>query len=341
MYEIKNRTIHKDGEPWFMVGIYYVSHKRAEQRKLLERIEEIAEAGFNTLFTPIQADSLSAKILDACAENGMAVVVEDNTSWEEIKRKHGNHPAIAFPQVVDDANRVPGIPRKEWNELSFTEKKSLVDLRIFDRIQEIQQHYPTPSNVQYLSVGASEESMQLVEDWPAMIKGYQFYNTLSDLTAIYTMSRRARELSVEPRSVLLPIVQAYQYDGERWPNIAELEAMAWLSLMSGAKGLAFYTAYDGANDMWDRMHGIEAVKTIVTRLEPYKAAILNSEELICTFDTWGIFNAIWSSEKSGTLEVTTDVVTNFPTSFASLTLPDPLSSVSNEALLKELAKRLG
>ena len=243
-----NGTLLWRGKPFFPIGIYHVNHTEEEYALLAAHGFNTVQGHFATEVTPF------LKTLDLAARHNLAVDVPlhaDNLVKENLEkslakiRAAAGHPAVLSWKILDepDSDRRAGVRDevppayraiKALNPGQPVELTLCKDatLGVWTRLCDVVQidRYPVPGR---------------------------------PLTEVADFCERVRR-EMEPWQNLTVIVQCgWTADLKTQPTFAQARAMVYLALISGAKGIFWYSRKDPGWDLtttplWPRLKEINA-----------------------------------------------------------------------------------
>ncbi len=278
-WELRNSVIHKDGRPFFPFGIYYTSFFDHQKRRRLEDLSLIAASGLNMIHTPV--DLQDEALMDEAQKQGLDVILEFNANPDEIIKKFGRHPALAWLGTHDDVDSKDSSGRQKYSprevELTADYLKSQL-----------------PSALTYASGG-----------WPKEISDYlgkteilasQSYpvpfEKVSALASDYyrelasTAQRRGKRFIAN--------LQTFAWDGGRIPTRQELRNMTYQSLILGVNGIIFYTFFDEGNDLRKHPKILSELSLLSEEMNELKDFVLLGDRTELSTGDSDLFAAQWT-----------------------------------------------
>jgi hypothetical protein len=260
-------TLRVDGERWFPVGMIHVSWIGDRQAdKAIPDLQQIAEAGFDAIHATLDLRPSTIEFLDAAEALGVRV-------WAEIPWAAAGgviplwkgHPAIVAWNVADDFNA------------PYTGPLNRPPAEVAARTAFV--HGLDPLHVT-LGSGGSFPGFRIAEYLGTMdVMAFQSYpfgagnNDAEEWLQEHADSWTwVRSQVTPPGQTILSTPQAFDWNGggSNWPSPRALRNMLYVPLMRGARGLLWYTFWDGGQilpaenpALWDElaretaeMHGL-------------------------------------------------------------------------------------
>lgn len=258
-------TLLVNGEPFFPIGIYHMGK---------EDLPAIAGIGFNTIQGWEWGHEYAKDILDASEANGIKVLLEmgnirrRNQEIPSLVRKFREHPALLGWYVFDEPQEPDFLMVADWR----------------DRFRRDDPNHPTfmLSFLPHLF-----HQQQVLGDVFA-VDPYPLPNPV--LKQVPTWARRAVEATKGDRPVWL-VNQSF---GPETPE--QLKAMAYLSLVKGAKGILWYPWDDGEKEKkglkyYPNLHG--PMKELITEIKELSPLLLGKhrKEFVLEEKVHGVFLA--------------------------------------------------
>ncbi len=270
------------GQPFFPFGFYDVSWE-STGLELRNDLEQIADAGFNTIHASATNLDEYGKFLDLAAELNVYVLSERGVDRSSLINAYKDKPAVLGWSIADDVE----------DELTPEEV-----FEVHNQVKSID-----PNHITYLSGYTST-----VGEYAncADVIAVQSYPIPSDKTNLALDSTfdivSTAESAVPTNGGLYTNVQAFAwseaaregYGGSRPPTFQEVRNMTYQALMAGAKGIIYYTFYDtdwklSENpDLWDGM------KTLVPEIEQLTPALLDGSFTSFLTGVQHIFGGLWT-----------------------------------------------
>lgn len=224
-WTITNRVIHRNGTPFFPLGMYYLDYTLTVSQAQA-KLAQMADIGCNCAV--ITLSLAQTAVLDTAASLGIFVWVEanDGAGSVAVAQALNSREEYAGPMVFDDVNNYTRAQlQAEHAALKAVAPTKLTmgsgDFQLGDRILDVDvpaiQIYP-------ISIPAAEEPG---ESMIAMAASYR--------NATFAAS-------VSNNVPLVFNLQTYKA-GTRWPTENELRNMFWQGMLFGASGVITYSAW--------------------------------------------------------------------------------------------------
>lgn len=229
-----------DGKPFFPVGIYAVQKREFNNHNFEKAFHDLHKGGFNFVQTYHYGDYKT--FLDTAHKYGMKVWSSAyNFKAKEFRKIRLNHPAIIAWYTGDDTaqHTTPNKLQDRYDSL-----KAIDDHRIITQADAVCANEPISHYVGYVR-GADNF---LPEIYPVAgdnkrDRGSCVSKVIRDMIRI--KDDIARCGVAHPPSIW-PIIQYFKGWGwERFPEVNELRAMSYASIIHGGNGITWYT-YGGA-----------------------------------------------------------------------------------------------
>jgi hypothetical protein len=280
-WTIKNSIVHYDNRAVFPLGFYYVTYGSSQKPQRLEDIKKIAQAGFNFIHTPI--DRNDRELFDKCAVEGVNIVMEFNDTPSEMLELFGGHPALAFIGAFDDVDAYDnGLPR-------YSPEEVLSDCRDYKQI--------LPDKLVYISGGYPARSPNYAGTSEVM--GFQCYPIPAEPLSATTTGYYGPMESVmaDYNQAFIGNLQSFGWYGTyRWPTNRELRSMTYQALITGIKGILYYTFYDGQNNLNEKPEFWNELTDIAGEIHAIEDFLLHGLRVhVATGDT-RTFAAFWQLE---------------------------------------------
>ncbi|HEY8516330.1 MAG TPA: PKD domain-containing protein [Candidatus Binatia bacterium] len=238
-------NIHVDGEPFFPIGIYHVSWIGNRQGgKAVPDLHLAADAGFNLFHTTIDARDDTQGLLDAAAARGVYVIGE--VPWPAngpaaFVDKWKNHPAIIGWLIADDFNLPYAGPSYNYPPEEIAARNDTL-------------HALAPQHLSYAS-GGSFPGYRIAEFAGTMdVMGFQSYPLgAQNAPDEYALQENidsfdwVRDQLAGTGQTFVANPQAYRWNGSRYPTPREARNMLYGALLRGAKGVLWYTMWEGSS----------------------------------------------------------------------------------------------
>jgi len=213
------------GQPFFPLGMYHVAWQSTREQ-MLQCVDDLAAAGFNTVHTSCTSLDTFEAVLDRARERGLMVIAEGVANRPEALRRFADHPAILAWNSGDE----PDV----WNVAP----------------EQVGRHIDA-----VLDTDPGHPLYTTVAD-PALLRRYGPYADIfsndpypvrkpdSNTIAVAHQTALARE-AVQQRRPVWIVPQCFGYPDGPWavPTPAQERSMSYQALIEGANGLIWYT-YD-------------------------------------------------------------------------------------------------
>ena len=233
-WRVINGKVTLNGSPVFPRGFYYVSFYPERKAQRLADLQKIADAGFNTLHTPL--DSSDGALMDKAAALGVSVGMgfNDANGPDYLLRLFANHPALSMIGTFDDVDALNGTTPRYDPAVVKQQSSAWKAL--------------APKAITYASGGASTRILNYIGATDVM--GRQIYpvpfEPLSNVVVLLDQVIENFRAAGEP---LIANVQTFEAPPYRGPTGAEARNMTYQALVAGVGGIIYYTYYDQVNDM--------------------------------------------------------------------------------------------
>ncbi|NLF24585.1 MAG: hypothetical protein GX589_02860 [Deltaproteobacteria bacterium] len=276
-WTVQNSVVHVSGQPFFPLGVYWVSHDVSPETKArrLNDLEKISQAGFNMIHTPV--DRNDREFLDKCASLGIYVAVEFNDDPLEVVAQFKSHPAVAIWSIFDDVDA----PAKNGGERHSPQK-----------VKETHFQFKTadPLALTYISAGYPQR--------------FSAYTNCSDLMAFQTYPIPSEPLSSVTSSYsnvaashnqgFVANLQTFGWHGiYRPPTGGELRNMTYQALLTGVKGVLYYTFFDEVTDLGQNHELLAAATQIAKEVRALEPFLLNGERRTLPITQPEVFATQW------------------------------------------------
>ena len=279
-------TLIINGKPEFPFGWYHVSWGTSLQDRL-DFIKSIGEAGFNVAHMSCDKPEDWKTVLDAADKVGVKVITEYGGDYPAFIKAYKYHPAVMA-----------------WNSGDEPDGQGISPDEMLRRANSFKDADPDHPAYMVLCVPPT----------------YARYAGSADIIApdiypipngkvedVYKFLMSARTEAAKYSRPIWAVVQCFGYASPKtWriPTVDECRNMTYQALLAGAKGVIYYTYYDGQfavqkfPDLWKGMKElvpeINAVKPYVLSGMP-EAVKSGSEDIVC---------GIWKSKNGHLLMIT-------------------------------------
>jgi hypothetical protein len=285
-WTVHNAMVHRDGEAIFPLGMYYVSHYSNQKQQRLQDVVKIGAAGFNMIHTPV--DRYDEEFMDLCADSGVHVAIEFNDSASYLLDKFGEHPALALLGTFDDVDAM------DDGQLRYTPQEVLTESAALKAL--------APNTLTYISAGYPTRAPNFVDTSDSM--GFQVYpvpaEPLSAVTAGYFGPMEP--VMAGHNQAFIANLQSFGWYGTyRMPTNREVRNMTYQALLTGVKGVFYYTYFDAAMDMNDHPDLWVELGNIVLEIKDLEAVLLHGDRQSLSTGDSQVYAAQW--QHSGKLIV--------------------------------------
>ena len=280
-----DHVLLENGRPFFPLGFYEVSWTIPAAERLA-MVKDVAKWGYNTVHVGMRGDEYDGDgygaFLDACAKLGIRVITEfDVGRAESVIRKYRGKPAVMG-----------------WNPGDEPAPKGITPQEMFRRYDSFKQidsdHIAytvicVPS--QYANYAAGTDVLA-PDPYPVPRR---------PVDDVYRRFKEAKAAANRVDTALWAVGQAFggqKYDKKgawpRWPDAREFRGMSYLSLMAGAKGIIYYTYYDGSFDIRQAPDLLEAVQAFPAELRGLVPFVLDGKGELLAEGADGVYAMAWT-----------------------------------------------
>jgi len=232
-WSVRNAVVHYNDQAVFPLGFYYVTYGGRKAQRMAD-VSKMASAGFNFIHTPI--DRSDDEFFDHCAAEGVNVVLEFNDTPTDMVRQFKDHPALAFLGTFDDVDAYDG------DRPRYTPEEVVAACADYKT--------QAPKKLTYISGGYAKRSPNYAGTSEVM--GFQSYPVPAEPLSATTSGYYGPMESVlaEHNQAYIANLQSFGWYGTyRWPTTLEMRNMTYQALITGVKGILYYTYYDAVNDV--------------------------------------------------------------------------------------------
>lgn len=255
---VRDGRIEVDGQRFFPLGLYHVSFYGSRERKLAD-LKEVAAGGFNLM--DLSLDQRDGPLLEAAAKAGIYVLPEFNGEPHALMRQFKNSAAIFGWSIADDADSGRHTPEQIAAKDANAKK---ID----------------PAHLTYISCGI--RSAPFVKS--ADVVAVQVYPVGSSglgadpLELVFKhIDEAVRAAAPVGRPVIANVQCGRVYRGARAPAIADVRNMSYQALVAGARGILYYTYFDGLWDMRTQPELWAGMKALAGELKENAPVWLNGK----------------------------------------------------------------
>lgn len=246
------------GEPFFPLGMYHVAWS-ASREQMLKCLQDLADAGFNTVHTSCTNLDIYQEVLDKAQALGLHVIPEGIGATSPGLQRFRSHPAVLAWNSGDepDCANVPPVQ---------------VGVNV-DAIRDVD-----PNHLIYTTV-ANPDLLNQYAPYADVFSNdpYPLAGGNTNTVAVANATARARA-AVGPGRALWMVPQCFGYAKGPWniPTPTQERSMTYQALIEGANGLIWY-AYDDIQfkvldhpELWAMLKQLtREIKTLTpTLLEP-------------------------------------------------------------------------
>jgi hypothetical protein len=249
---------HVRGKPFFPLGMYHVAWS-ASREQMLKCLEDLADAGFNTVHMSCTDLDVYQEVLDRAQSLGVYVIVEGLGAASPGLQRFKNHPAILAWNSGDEPDCANVAPEQ-------------VGVNV-DAIRDVD-----PSHLVYTTV-ANPDLLERYAPYADVFSNdpYPLTGENTNTIAVANATARARA-AVGPARALWMVPQCFGYTKGPWviPTPAQERSMTYQAIIEGANGLIWYT-YDDIQfkvlehpELWAMLKQLTSEVTVLmpTLLDP-------------------------------------------------------------------------
>ena len=280
-----DNVLLENGQPFFPFGFYNVSWTiPAEER--LSMAQDVAKWGYNTVHVGMRGDEYDGDgygaFLDACAKLGIRVITEFAVGRaESVIRKYSGKAAVMG-----------------WNPGDEPAPKGITPQEMFRRYDTFKQI--DPGHIAYTVICVPSQYANYAAGTDVLAPD-PYPVPRRPVDDVYRRFKEAKAAANKVDTALWAVGQAFggqKYDQKgpwpRWPDAREFRAMSYLSLMAGAKGIIYYTYYDGSFDIRQAPGLLEAVKAFPAEIRGMVPFVLDGKGELLAEDADGVYAMVWT-----------------------------------------------
>ncbi len=247
-----------DGEPFFPMGMYTVPHRLEDRERLFGMMQEIADGGFNVVYTAVRSEEEFARTLEEAKRLDVMMMYSSGTRPEWRDAYSGNPHILAWSTVDEPDGR--GVEALDVAESSA-------------RIIHQDPNHPTYVTLcQPPSYGLYCRTGDIIAPDPYPIGHAQPLALVSSCMA-------SLNESLQGDRPVWGVPQAFGgYSSWDVPTPEESRNMTYQFLVHGARGLTYYTYWDGFFDMRDHRELWESLQRQVAEVQELAHVLLSPEE---------------------------------------------------------------
>ena len=280
-----DHVLLENGKPFFPFGFYNVSWRiPAEER--LAMVRDVAKWGYNTVHVGMRNDEYEGDgygvFLDECAKLGIRVITEfAENKAESVVRKYRGKAAVMG-----------------WNPGDEPAPKGITPQEMFRRYDTFKQI--DPDHIAYTVICVPSQYANYAAGTDVLAPD-PYPVPRRPVDDVYRRFKEAKAAANKVDTALWAVGQAFggqKYDRKgpwpRWPDPREFRGMSYLALMAGAKGIIYYTYYDGSFDIRQAPDLLEAVQKFPGEMRDMVPFILDGKGELLAEDFDGIYAMAWT-----------------------------------------------
>ncbi|MBQ6338052.1 MAG: hypothetical protein IJI36_02805 [Kiritimatiellae bacterium] len=280
-----DHVLVENGQPFFPFGFYNVSWTIPAAERLA-MAQDVAKWGYNTVHVGMRGDEYAGDgygaFLDACAKLGIRVITEfDVGRAESVIRKYRGKSAVMG-----------------WNPGDEPAPKGITPQEMFRRYDTFKQI--DPDHIAYTVICVPSQYANYAAGTDVLAPD-PYPVPRRPVDDVYRHFKEAKAAANKVDTALWAVGQAFggQKYGQkgswpRWPDAREFRAMSYLSLMAGAKGIIYYTYYDGSFDIRQAPDLLEAVKAFPAEMRGMVPFVLDGKGELLAEDADGVYAMAWT-----------------------------------------------
>lgn len=280
-----DHVLLENGQPFFPLGFYNVSWTiPAEER--LAMVRDVAKWGYNTVHVGMRSDEYAGDgygaFLDECAKLGIRVITEfAESKAESVVRKYCGKAAVMG-----------------WNPGDEPAPKGITPQEMFRRYDIFKQI--DPDHIAYTVICVPSQYANYAAGTDVLAPD-PYPVPRRPVDDVYRRFKEAKAAANKVDTALWAVGQAFggqKYDKKgswpRWPDPREFRGMSYLALMAGAKGIIYYTYYDGSFDIRQSPDLLEAVQKFPAEMRDMVPFILDGKGELLAEDSDGVYAMVWT-----------------------------------------------
>ena len=280
-----DHVLLENGQPFFPFGFYNVSWTIPAAERLA-MAQDVAKWGYNTVHVGMRGDEYDGDgygaFLDACAKLGIRVITEFAVGRaESVIRKYRGKSAVMG-----------------WNPGDEPAPKGITPQEMFRRYDTFKQI--DPDHIAYTVICVPSQYANYAAGTDVLAPD-PYPVPRRPVDDVYRRFKEAKAAANKVDTALWAVGQAFggqKYDQKgpwpRWPSAREFRAMSYLSLMAGAKGIIYYTYYDGSFDIRQAPGLLEAVQAFPVEMRGMVPFVLDGKGESLTEDADGVYAMVWT-----------------------------------------------
>ena len=280
-----DHVLLENGKPFFPFGFYNVSWRiPAEERLAMAR--DVAKWGYNAVHVGMRGDEYDGDgygaFLDECAKLGIRVITEfDIGRAESVIRKYCGKAAVMG-----------------WNPGDEPAPKGITPQEMFRRYDTFKQI--DPDHIAYTVICVPSQYANYAAGTDVLAPD-PYPVPRRPVDDVYRRFKEAKTAANKVDTALWAVGQAFggqKYDKKgswpRWPDAREFRGMSYLALMAGAKGIIYYTYYDGSFDIRQAPDLLEAVQKFPAEIRDMVPFVLDGKGELLAEDADGVYAMVWT-----------------------------------------------
>jgi len=265
-------TLIVAGEPVFPFGYYHVSWASSDAERS-NALNEIAEAGFNTMYAAIDTDD--DEFIAQAEQQGVYIITEFNEDPISVIERYEDRSIIISWLTFDD---VDNGTRSEEEVSAFYESVKAAD------------SYRRPVMI---SCGYPDRCGRFMPY--ADVVGFQSYPVpAEELIATSTVLNGIRDDVLRTNTPIWATLQAFAWADSRPPTPTEIRNMTYQALIAGSKGILYYTYLDPNWDIEAHPRVFQGTADLVPEIEELKAVLLEGDRTELDTESPYLYAAAWS-----------------------------------------------
>jgi len=301
-----------NGKPFFPFGFYHVSWKSTAQ-ELIEDMQDIAAAGFNTIHASATETNNYEQFLNEADRLGIYVLSEEGIGLINMIDSFKQKPAVLGWSIADDVDNAKRLPQEV---LRLHQQAKLAD----------------PNHITYIS-GYSRKIKKFgnCADVVAM-QSYPIGNGDDDISSTYDLIALARDAVSSYNKVVYANVQAFSWQDKkqkkyhpiRVPTFDEVRNMTYQALLADVKGIIYYTYHDEVWHLSSYPALWAGIKTLVPEIKAISSLVLNGALDIIDVGSDKVIAGTWMERNQSLIVI---VNRSYDRQEVSITLPGNFTQV--------------
>ena len=247
---------------------------------------DVAKWGYNAVHVGMRGDEYDGDgygaFLDECAKLGIRVITEfDIGRAESVIRKYCGKAAVMG-----------------WNPGDEPAPKGIRPQEMFRRYDTFKQI--DPDHIAYTVICVPSQYANYAAGTDVLAPD-PYPVPRRPVDDVYRRFKEAKTAANKVDTALWAVGQAFggqKYDKKgswpRWPDAREFRGMSYLALMAGAKGIIYYTYYDGSFDIRQAPDLLEAVQKFPAEMRDMVPFVLDGKGELLAEDADGVYAMVWT-----------------------------------------------